>query len=362
MCIFKKIFIVLFFSCKILAEIPGDFQVHITENIDEIKRISECGFSEDQVNLMIERYIDSMAFNYGLLEGNYDRKEVFSKIKDIVPVSKILANMQQFNFNNIKIPFSTTEEPNGELILTLNGILKNVNFAPFSQGDPDCLQITLSDEKESIHVDWLNTADVVCPLPSFEHQGRYLLSLVEAIGKKLDYKIIELEDTSEIICPDTACKATLAYLRVFAKGETWYNSQGFFSVWGRAEDLKKAQNLQQFSLEKINKAFNEIDEIDKILLFENQFYDLEDWQMKLVNEYYERFSNRLLRFNKKMKRYSPSHSTLGKFFTTLWNEDPYSYMEIFKLIVPEYSFSVFPREFDWVYQLQLNLDKLHRHI
>ncbi len=189
-----------------------------------------------------------------------------------------------------------------------------------------------------------------------------MLSLVEAIGKKLDYKIIELEDTSEIICPDTDCRATLAYLRVFAKGETWYNSQGFFSDWGREEDLKKAQNLQQFSLEKINKAFNEIHKIDKIILFENQFYDLEDWQMTLVNEYYEKFSNRLSRFNKKMKKYSPSHSTLGEFFTTLWKDDPYSYMEIKELIVPEHSFLVFPREFDWIHQLQLNLDKLHKHI
>ena len=122
----------------------------------------------------------------------------------------------------------------------------------YTKDGKHCLELELSLDDHSIEV---------YSLEKCGSNGTFLLKKLEEYARSVGVKEIKLGDSSSIYtnCIDESgeeISINLPYLKLLTKGQSWYNSLGYFSSHSNAEETERIANLpcvEAIELSKIKK-------------------------------------------------------------------------------------------------------------
>ena len=124
--------------------------------------------------------------------------------------------------NDIKLLPSSLNSDNLVSVLTeffnninFNISIKNLNIYINSKENESCGIITINNDH--IYLNIINKCNIT---------GTDFLVKLETFAKKYNFKYIQLMDDSNIIIENI--KIPLSILKILTKGESWYNSKGYY--------------------------------------------------------------------------------------------------------------------------------------
>lgn len=365
------------------AKVPQKIQAHIDRDFDlYIQPLLDLDYSEQQKDLVLDRYIDGLEDEYRL--KRFDRSEVRVLLHSLLEKTTYsqrrklrrkfvdggsidIRNVKNFvlkyrekkdsNFVKINILYDGFEIPlflknfGDATDIYLDGISKDSKKWPtifltgwgavdtlFTKNTLPCLGLTYTEDKNSAKIEAINASYTACPIPG-NKTGTFLLELAQELARNLDKKYVKLVDKSMVRCEKNNQSAKLALLRVFQRGDTWYGSQGFREI-DESKDKAIMASYQSLPLrilvsELEGKTKEKLKATKKRLLSKAE--TSED-KRKIEKDYldfggakgsFESAIETFKEFNKITRRQDIS---MGQFFSWLWQYDCERYISITRLL------------------------------
>lgn len=364
---------------KIIDHIERDFHPYIDSLLD-------LGYSKEQEALVIDRYVDSLADEYGfsLSSGLKRVRELITSLLDQARATKSIPDkfkdFGSMNFNQFRefmrgldksqlvgrpfakvnlqydgffIPlfiefFSSYWVNSDNIAVYIDGMRINSERSfPFmiANGGPiakltgsktpaggSCLSLVFQSQGKSPYIHWLNSSYTACPIPK-EKTGTYLLGLAEELARRLGEKELMLEDGSTIRCKKNDWQSRLDVLRIFQRGDSWYGSHGYRDI-DEPTDKAAMNNLRFLPLSAVKAGLNGLD-LNRIkrdlYYYAEDLFELMniDRDLKVFGDLKPKFNRAVAKFSKAQKT---RNSSLGQFFSWLWEEDCALYDELSRLL------------------------------
>lgn len=341
---FQALAIPQFIVTKIgTANLPKIVSDHLIRNFDHINKVIDLGYSQSQIKLVISHYADALIDEYkSFFQANTNKDKLQTLLMSLINHMQTISEPKTDDeFTKIEVPYKDLIIPlfikqgfSGELQIYLFGIQKNsLISAPFGEANPlssslECLQMTLDGDEAEINT--LNSYYTACPVP--EKAGSFMIKLAEWIASRAGYKRINLHDISTIRCKKNDDITSLARLKVFQEGKTWYESHGYSSNGSKGEGILRMQSsapLLNIQSELGNIAQKELPKLKTSLLARVS----DEVEKEIIEKDFTDFAILKRKFDEKidefMKNYKSSGApSLGKFYSSLWSQDCAIYIEL----------------------------------
>lgn len=378
-----RIFYFLFLICfwlkaSILPAIPSEITEHIERDANEIKALVKLGYSEKQKELVLEQYVDGLVSEYRsllsantrqemrmLLEawlraasatqeegpgykvnemGSTDLKELSAFINKHRATNRLGFSKIEVDYRGLLIPLFVRNDGDKEVQIVLDGIAKNSEKSPpglgFGSGPSslitgafECLRLTLEPKALEVKIRILNSSYTACPIPQ-NKPGTFILGLAEELTRSLGKKFISLEDRSTIRCEKNDEATSLARLKIFQTGDTWYGSQGYRF---RSDDLKIMNDLRSFSLLRTESELDAKTKQSLEKLKKERLQEVPHFEAKIMRDF-RNFESLQAMFDQAVAQFVESTqiprgtASLGQFFYWLWIKDCARYVALNRFI------------------------------